>query len=341
MAEMRDLLDGTSSEDEDELPSPDRSAPSSSNASHQGFVFGYSSLMTNLQKLHPSLTQLFVLWTIYEENVDPVVRILHRPSMRNIIIKASSNIETLTKAQEVLLFSLYYGSVCSLTPAQCRTQLGVEKDQMTSRFRFAVEQALARANFLNTSSLMVLQALVLFLICVRSEDDTRTVWSLSGLATRLAQSLGVHRDGTFFGLSPFETEMRRRLWWHISILDTRAAEDHGADPSYTEAFYDAKLPLNINDEDIAPETKDSPQEHQGTTEMTFCLIRFELSAAARRLNFAAPGSQVNGTSRPRRNLAEREKMIEDIHDRLENRYLQYCDMTVPCVVSAAVLVYTY
>ncbi len=286
--------------------------------------------MNNLRKLHPSLTQLFVLWKIFEENVDPVVRILHRPTVRNVIIKASSNTETLSKSQEVLLFSIYYGAVCSLTPAQCNHQLGEDKDQITSRFRFATEQALARANFLNTSSLMVLQALVLFLICVRSQDDTRTVWSLSGLATRLAQALGVHRDGTNFGLTPFETEMRRRLWWHISILDTRAAEDHGADPSYTEAFYDARLPSNINDEDISPETKDPPKARQGTTEMTFCLIRFELSGAARQLNFAAPGSGPAGyTKRPQKTLAERERIIEETHQRIEDRYLKYCDMTVP------------
>lgn len=329
MAEMRDILDAPSSEDDEDFPSPDQSVPGSS-SNHQGFVFGYSSMMNNLRKLHPSLTQLFVLWKIFEENVDPVVRILHRPTVRNVIIKASSNTETLSKSQEVLLFAIYYGAVCSLTPAQCNHQLGEDKDQMSSRFRFAVEQALARANFLNTSSLMVLQALVLFLICVRSQDDTRTVWSLSGLATRLAQALGVHRDGTVFGLTPFETEMRRRLWWHISILDTRAAEDHGADPSYTEAFYDAQLPLNINDDDISPETKDPPQERKGTTEMTFCLIRFELSQAARRMNFAAPGKTPAGYSkRSHKTLLEREKIIEETHQKMEERYLKYCDMTVP------------
>ena len=329
MAEMRDILDAPSSEDEGEMSSPDQSFPGGSSQSHQGFIFGYSSMMNTLRTLHPSPSQLFGLMLIFEENVDPIVRILHRPTMRSIVMKASSNTDNLSKSEEVLLFSLYYGAVCSLTPAQCEKQLGEDKEQLSNRFRFAVEQALARANFLNSSTLMVLQAFVLFLICVRSQDDTRLVWALSGLTTHLAQALGVHRDGSNFGLSPFETEMRRRLWWHICILDTRAAEDHGADPSFTEAFYDARMPLNINDDDISPETKETPKERQGTTEMTFCLIRFELSAASRRMNFAGPGLTHCGLKKPQKTLEEREKMIEEVHKRVNEQYLQYCDMTIP------------
>jgi hypothetical protein len=96
---------------------------------------------------------------------------------------------------------------------QVRTNFGVEKDTLLRQYRFGVEQALARARFLNTNEIVTVQAFVLFLVCVRRHDDTRFVWSLTGLALRIAQSLGLHRDGTKFGLSPFDTEMRRRLWW--------------------------------------------------------------------------------------------------------------------------------
>ena len=326
---MQDILDAPSSDEEEDVQSPQQSHTGSSASSHQGFILGYSSLMQNLRSLHPSPTQVFVLWMIFEENIDPVVRILHRPTAKNLLIKASGSPDNLSKQEEAVLFSIYYGSVCSLTPSQCRQQLGEDKETMANRFRFAVEQALSRANFLNTSSLMVLQAFVLFLICVRSQDDTRMVWSLSGLAVHIAQALGIHRDGTSFGLSPFETEMRRRLWWHICVLDTRSAEDHGADPSFTEAFYDARLPLNINDEDICPATKETPQERQGSTEMTFSLIRFELSAASRKMNFQAPGKFVAGLDERQKTLAERERTIEEIHKRIEERYLQHCNMSIP------------
>ena len=331
VAEIRDILNNPSSEDDSEMPSPRQSSGASSSLTHQGFVFGYSLTLNDLQSLHPSQTQSFVLLLIFEETFDPVVRIVHRPTVRKIMIRASNGRETLSKAEEALLFSIYYGAVCSLTPEQCQDQIGGEQEELANRFRCAVEQALARANFLSTTSIMVMQAFVLFLICLRSQDDTRMVWSLTGLIRNLAQSIGVHRDGTNFSLSPFETEMRRRLWWHISLLDSRSTEDHGVEPSFTEAFYDTKLPLNINDEDISPETKDFPKERVGTTEMTFCLIRFELSEASRRISFAPPGVMPSGMNYPVKSLAEKEKLIEETHKRIEERYLQYCDMMVPYV----------
>jgi hypothetical protein len=45
--------------------------------------------------------------------------------------------------------------------------------------------------------------------------------TLTGLAIRIAHSLGLHRDGTNFDVSPFDTEMRRRCWWQICVLDVR------------------------------------------------------------------------------------------------------------------------
>ena len=331
IAEMRDILDNPSSEDEEDLlDSPDQSGGATSeysNSAHQGFIFGYSSTMVNLKKLHPSPTQVFILWEVFKENVDPMVRILHRPTARNIIMKASSGTETLSKAAEALLFALYFSAVVSLDPAQCITLLGDTKETLINRYRFATEQALARANFMNSSSLMLLQAFVFFLVCVRYQDDTRLVWALSGLAIHLAQALGVHRDGTNFGLSPFETEMRRRLWWHISILDARSAEDHGTDPSFSNAFYDTQLPMNINDDEISPEMKDWPRPHQGCTEMSFCLVRFELNIVSRRLNFRPTAAA--GEEGLEHSIELKEKIIDEAHRRLEEKYLQYCDSNVP------------
>ena len=112
--------------------------------------------------------------------------------------------------------------------------------------------------------------------------------------------------------------------WHISILDNRSAEDHGTDPTFNEQFYDTKLPLNVNDEDIYPEMKEPPKERDGATEMTFCLIRFELSVFNRRLNCTNPGAAA-----AEQTLEEKEKMIDACHRKIEEKYLKYCDMTLP------------
>lgn len=350
IAEMRDLLDAPSSDEEDPLdegvynstnsPSTDRYA------SHQGFIFGFSSLKVDLKSLHPSPSQIFILWEVYKENVDPVVKLIHRPTTRNILLNAASSTDKITRPAEALLFSIYYGAVTSLTQDQCRKLLDEDRIDLIKKYRFATEQALARADFLNSSSLMCLQAFVAFLVFVRNMDDSRLVWALGGLAIHIAQALGIHRDGSHFGLPPFDIEMRRRLWWHISILDNRSSEDHGTDPTFSEQFYDTKLPLNVNDEDIWPGMLEPPTPRVGATEMTFCLIRFELSVFNRRLNITSPGigpnamvthpSSGNCTLRDQ-TLTEKETMIDTCHTHIESQYLTHCDMSSPILwVSATV-----
>ncbi|RMZ78346.1 hypothetical protein DV738_g3862, partial [Chaetothyriales sp. CBS 135597] len=328
IAEMRDLLDDAEST-EDEEDSHESPAHEKLN-SHQGFIFGYSSLMVDIKALHPTPSHIFILWEAFKDNIDPVVRLLHRPTIHEMFMKAASSLDRISRPAEALLFSLYLGAVISLTEEQCSKLLGESRDTLQKKYRFATEQALARADFLNSSSLVCLQAFTFFLICVRHMDETRLVWALGGMAVHLAQVLGIHRDGTHFGLTPFDTEMRRRLWWHISILDNRGAEDHGTDPTFNEEFYDTRLPLNINDEDIYPGIPEAPKEREGTTEMTFCLIRFDLIVFNRRLNLNHPGPGSGEQT-----LEEKEKMIAVCNRRIEDKYLRHCDMSKPIFWAAA------
>lgn len=251
--------------------------------------------------------------------------VLHKPTIRNILVDASANIDTLDKNTEALVFSVYLAAVISMTPEQCMSELGEEREAAISRYRFATEQGLARANLLNSQNLTLIQAAILFLTCIRRQDDTRFVWTLSAVVLRLATGLGLHRDGTNFGLSPFETEMRRRAWWHICLLDLRAAEDHGTDPMIDDVMYDTRLPLNINDDDIDPDSKIPPPEREGCTDMTFSLIRCETTLVYRRLTYVPPGM----ARLVPQTLEERDKIVERLNNRLNERYIRHCDMSVP------------
>lgn len=326
---MRYILDASSSEEEADSPSVDNSGNGSSYSDgHNGFLLGFHSVARSLRNFHPTPTQASILWDTYKENVSPLIPIFHYPTAKNIYQEAYANLNTVSKTTETMLFSIYYSAVTSMTPEQSRSLLGEERDTILTRYRFAMEQSLARANILNTQSLIVLQSMTLFLFCVRRQDDTRYAWTMCAIVQRIAQGMGIHRDGTTFSLKPFETEMRRRLWWHICILDMRAAEDHGLDPCIHEAFYDARLPLNINDEDISLDSKELPEDRIGCSEMTFFLIRCEVTLVVRRLHYIQPINKCPD-GQVFMSTEQREDLIEALNKRLEERYLRYCDMSVP------------
>ncbi|GAB7341379.1 hypothetical protein MBLNU457_7635t2 [Dothideomycetes sp. NU457] len=315
------------SDDDDDQSSPSGQMLQSAGSS-QGWIFGFSSQMTNLLPLHPPSNQIKLYWTIYKERVDPLCKVLHVPTIEPTVLSAASHLGNLAKGFESLIFAIYYGAVTSLSAEECMSMLGEDRDALLARYRFAIEQALAHASFLTTEEIVVLQAFVIYMLCLRRNSYARMIWTLTGLIVRMAQTIGIHRDGTHFALSPFEVEMRRRLWWQICILDIRASEDHGCDPTIAEQQFDTLMPLNINDVDIDPSSKTMPKERQGCTDMSFCLIRFEVANTFRRLNYIPPGShQVSGFSSVK--LEDKEKWIAECQQRLEDKYLKHCDMSVP------------
>lgn len=318
---MRDLLDDRTDDDED-YPSPISGSTASIN--NQGFIFGFSSMSYSLRDFHPPADQTSTYWQIFKENIDPLIKIFHRPTTELLFFEAAQDLDHISKPMEVLMFTIYFAVITSMSEAECINILGGDKQAMLENYRFAFEQAIARADFLSTQELVILQSFTLFLTCVRRLDDSRYVWTLTGLAIRLAQSLGIHRDGERFGLSPFETEMRRRLWWQICAIDVRASEDHGSDFFIVEQSFDTKLPLNINDEDISPDMTQTPVERTGKTEMMFDLIRYSVSTTVRRLSYAPPGPgpcrKVNASI----TLQDKETLIDELNQYLDKKYLIYC-----------------
>ena len=138
------------------------------------------------------------------------------------------------------------------------------------KYRCGLENALSSAGFLDSPDLTLLQAVAILVLLLRRHDNPRYVWMMTGLIIRMAHYLGLQRDGTHFdSLTPFEVEMRRRAWWVVLLLDVRASEDQGTETTIQKAGFDTRLPLNINDADLDPESEHPPVEHTGMTEITF------------------------------------------------------------------------
>jgi hypothetical protein len=151
---------------------------------------------------------------------------------------------------------------------------------------------------------------------------------LSGISVRLARRMGLHRDGASLGLSPFETEMRTRLWWQIVHIDLRASEFSGTVVSRDLFLGDVKIPLNVEDEDLHPDMKEPPQERIGITSMVLCLLRCDHSGF--RGGLAASYSTnlpYEKLVSPSLSIAEKDSLIDQMEDLVERKYLRYCDQS--------------
>ncbi|KAG7114953.1 C6 transcription factor asaR like protein [Verticillium longisporum] len=163
----------------------------------------------------------------------------------------------------------------------------------TPLLKTGLEQAIAHADFLESPTVTTIQALAIYLVCLcrrlficlirltisssalRVHNPGRGIWTIVGLVIRAAQSIGLHRDGKMLGLSPFESEIRRRLWWYIVCRDGRAAEDYGLENMRRMTPGSAAgidMPLNVHDSDLYPEMDELPPNRPGWTSMTLSLI---------------------------------------------------------------------
>ncbi|KAL4972411.1 fungal-specific transcription factor domain-containing protein [Aspergillus desertorum] len=326
IGELRDLLHRPSSDEDEDGPS----IPELKGSGPNSALLGYRALTHSLKVYHPSVRQAVALFDVFKANVAPLVHIFHMPTLDQLFWDAVASMDSIDRNIEALLFAVYYAAAISLDSAQCLDIVGLPRSSALEIYRFAVEQAAARADLLNTQNLTLLQATVLFLTALRNEDDSRTVWSLTALVYHVAQAMGLHRDGQGFGLRPLETELRRRLWWHICLLDNRSTDYHGTEPIVHESTFDTRMPLNINDADLTAEMTQSPVEREGVAEMTFCLMRCHTLRVVWRLGYMAPHSKFGSAAADSHlDSTNREALAEELERLLQDRYLRYCDTSLP------------
>ncbi|KAJ4016424.1 hypothetical protein NW752_003551 [Fusarium irregulare] len=305
---------------------PDSSPAVALSANHNAFIFGYRSTEVDLDKYWPVPSVIPFLWSVYQENVEPLLKVLHIPTMEPVFRDARRDHKQLSPGNEALVWAIYYAAITSLDPDEVRANLSVTKEDILVQYRFAVEQALAKANFLNSLDTPIMQALLIFLLVVKGHDGSRFCWSLTGLIAHLAQGMGLHRDGSHFGLSPFETEMRRRLWWSLLLLDLRSADELGTDLIIQDFNFDTQMPSNINDADIKPDSTEAPEPREGHSDCAVAIVRFEIAGFGRRLvrlssasmSFCPKGMPFENTT-----LAERERMLIDVYRKVEHKFLKH------------------
>lgn len=328
----RDLAEdelNLSSDEEDEREHLQAAMVSTTQDPFSAALFGASPPAQSLVQLHPTYDGALKLWTIFVSHVEPLTKTFHVPSGLAMVKRGASSPSSMSKATECLLFAIYHFAVVVMTEDQCGEVTGRSQVELRRLYHDATRQALINAHFLRTTDTVVLQAYFLFLLAVRNTYDPHTFWILTGIATRIAQRIGLHRDGDSLGLQPFEAEMRRRLFWQLFPLDGMAAQLSGARVTVPYETWDTRLPLNVNDEDLYPEMSEPSVERQGATDMIFCLARTELARFHHRTHTDLGDLARLWESGDTRAIERLETAVTELESLVESKFIRYCDFIEP------------
>ena len=208
-----------------------------------------------------------VYYQSFVDSVHSVIPLVHLPSFHQEYVsfwewrnctrktKIDDNITAVYPSfLPLLLAVLYAGSEASKSHTQ----------------DFAAGQSMIRHSstqlykcILNTQSLMefprkpTLYSLMAFLISENlkiREEEPLSSCSYISTAIRIAQIMGLHRDGTHFQLDPIEVETRRRVWWHILHTDVMLATIAALPPLIiTDRHYDTRMISELKDDYIVYE----------------------------------------------------------------------------------------
>ncbi|KIK57140.1 hypothetical protein GYMLUDRAFT_46373 [Collybiopsis luxurians FD-317 M1] len=158
----------------------------------------------------------------------------------------STALEELSPRRLALLFMLLaLGSLVDLKrPA---------KSLDSEKYHTLARAALCEISLLEDATLETITALyydLLYLLMFSDKKKSLTqAWAIMGLTTKLAQSIGLHRNGVKSKVIPEEVENRRNLFWELSYLDARLALSLGRPPSLSIKYSDCSRPAYIPDSD--------------------------------------------------------------------------------------------
>ncbi|PVG02739.1 hypothetical protein CPB86DRAFT_539401 [Serendipita vermifera] len=110
-------------------------------------------------------------------------------------------------------------------------------------------------DILHSHSLYSIQYLLLFSnfnFMIDDPSGPNRAWGALGLALRLAQMAGLHRDNEQWDKYPEQAEYRRRIWWDLVSTEIAVGFTMGRPRATYPAYYDTKMPKDDEDEGKPP-----------------------------------------------------------------------------------------
>lgn len=131
---------------------------------------------------------------------------------------------------------------------------------MSTEYRKLTAQSLILADITQPITHM-LETLVLHLQSeyTRSKDAEAGVLVSVSIIVRLAMRMGYHRDpAPYPGMTPFQGEMRRRVWTVVRQSDLLFSSQAGLPPICRSSDSNCELPRNLYDDELFEEMKELP-----------------------------------------------------------------------------------
>ncbi|OTA52129.1 hypothetical protein K449DRAFT_246375 [Hypoxylon sp. EC38] len=249
-----------------------------------GFFFGQIGEQPSIVQFLPYRAAADRLMKQYFIAAHPIAPCSHRPSLEatysSFWEEINAGFEPRPSTQAIIFAAMFSGAISIDENTVFQELAGYPRLNWVASLKMGTETALSKANFLRTTKVETMQAFIMYMLPLCRGEVSRAHSVLVGAAVRMAECMGLHRDGEAYGLTPLETHVRRLIWHQLCFLDIRTCEAQGPRPVIRRDDYDTKLPINCNDDDLTLAVR-PPESADTWTTNTLALVRFEINEMMR------------------------------------------------------------
>ncbi|CRL24751.1 Fungal transcriptional regulatory protein, N-terminal [Penicillium camemberti] len=244
-----------------------KAAHPASDTTGANLLFGINKSMSRGEIMSglPSKYTTDILIARYFNCYDPATHVLHGPTFQAQYNKHWDDPAATELVWIAMLFGMMRLAMLSYhregdEPPEFR---GKSLD-MAAGFRNSVAQCLTLADYTKPHPYLI-EAFVFHLHgdFSQTREADISIWVMTGVVARLAMRSGYHRDSKMFpNITPFQGEMRRRVWTFVRQADLLFSYQVGLPGMIRGTESDTELPRNLYDDDFDEDCKELPPPRQ-------------------------------------------------------------------------------
>ncbi|KAI4147640.1 MAG: hypothetical protein LQ340_005466 [Diploschistes diacapsis] len=220
------------------------------------------------------------LVTRFFESHNPTAPLTHRPSFYQEYSEFWLNPSKTTFAWLAVFFAIFRIAEAQKETNEISTDISPDHFDLIALYKRLTIQCLIAADYTNPT-MLILKAMLLYLESewLTSQDSKIEISLVLGLAIRLAMSMGIHREWKSHAeLTPFQAEMRRRLWSALHCMDILYSFQLSLPCTVQQNDCDCALPRNLRDEDFGKLSESLPPSRPKTeiTGVSHLIIKRQL-----------------------------------------------------------------
>ncbi|KAH0545079.1 hypothetical protein FGG08_000850 [Glutinoglossum americanum] len=217
----------------------------------------------------------------YFNSYDPVIRMIHGPTFQKEYEQHWAD----PGSTKLVWIGLLFAVMCLAMQSYARAgdeppEYQGKSNEMAEVFKSRTAQALVLADYTKPAS-HTIETLILHLHGEHAcgKDTEISAWVVGGMIVRFAMRMGYHRDPKPYpDVTPFQGEMRRRVWAFIKQMDSSLSFQLGFPSMIRSCECDTDIPRNLFDEEFGEATTELPPSRPLTepTPISFMITKARL-----------------------------------------------------------------